>query len=176
MFLTFTPNPCLERTLRLDPFPLGETRRVAAGETFVSAGGKGINAARVAARFGAEVLATGPVGRLQSAELSELAQREGIASDFVAVDADTRCCLNFLHGDGEKTEIIESGTAFSDAEGARLLEKWLQHLPRARLAAIGGAYAPGNPASPGHAAQLCELAGKMGVPLIFDGRGEELQR
>lgn len=143
----------------------------------VSAGGKGLNAARVAARFGAEVLAIAPVGRRQRAWLQELTRREGVATDFLPVEPDTRVCLNLVHGDGSCTEIIENGAPLNTETGTRVLEKWRQWLPRARLAAIGGAYPPSpDLAFELHAAILCQMAAQSGVPLIYDGRGAAFSR
>ncbi len=177
MFLTLTPNPCIERTLRLD-FPVrGAAARLDNADVFVSAGGKGLNAARVAALFGAQTRAIAPVGRRQFDDLTELARIEGFGADFLAVESDTRVCLNLIHGDGTQTEIIENGAPLSLQNGIALLEKWRQNLAGARLAAIGGAYPPSeHPAFLEHATILCQMAHEAGVPVIFDGRGESLQR
>jgi len=131
----------------------------------------------VAARFGARVVAVAPVGARQLAHLEALTRREGVQSDFVAVESDTRVCLNIVHGDGTCTEIIENGAPLSTQAGTLLLEKWRQWLPRARLAAIGGAYPPStDPAFELHAAILCQMAHRAGVPVIYDGRGAAFSR
>lgn len=177
MFLTLTPNPCIERTLRLALPARGAAIRLDETEVFISAGGKGINAARVAARFGTRSRAIAPVGRRQILHLNELAQSEGLDADFLPVESDTRVCLNLVHGDGTQTEIIENGAPLSVQSGTELLEKWRQNLSGARLAAIGGAYPPSTePAFSLHAAILCDLAHRASVPVIFDGRGQSLQR
>ncbi|RYG62658.1 hypothetical protein EON80_22695 [bacterium] len=177
MFLTFTPNPCIERTLGLPELERGASTRVDSKGVFISAGGKGINAARVAARCGAEVVATAPVGRRQFAWMSELAEAEGVKSDFVTVEADTRFCLNLVHGNGQKTELIEEGTPLSVAEGTALIEKWHQLLPGAKLAAIGGSYPPSdNIGFYLHAALLCDLAHRAGVKVIYDGKGVAFEK
>ena len=177
MFLTLTPNPCIERTLRLEFTRRGAAQRLDRADVFVSAGGKGLNAARVAARFGAQTIAIAPVGRRQFTFLSELAQGEGFGADFLAVESDTRVCVNMVHGDGTSTELIENGAPLSTETGTALLEKWRQNLPGSRLAAIGGAYPPSSdPAFGFHAAILCQMAHRASVPVIFDGRGEALER
>ncbi len=182
MFLTFTPNPCFERTLQIADFAPNSSRRLDIEAVAVSAGGKGFNAARVAARFGAEVVALAPVGRRQIAWMSELCARDGVGTAFVPVENDTRVCLNILHRDAasqaaQNTEIIENGAPLSLQNGTALLDKWRDLLPHAQLAAIGGAYPPG--CAPGfelHAALLCEMAARAGVPVIYDGRGAEFSR
>ncbi|PQV65282.1 1-phosphofructokinase/tagatose 6-phosphate kinase [Abditibacterium utsteinense] len=177
MFLTLTPNPCIERTLRVSSLTAGTSQRLDEADVLVSAGGKGINAARVAARFGAPSTAIAVVGRRQLTYLREIARDEGICADFLSVESDTRVCLNMVHGDGTNTEIIENGAPFSLETGTGLLQKWHENLPGARLAAIGGAYPPCSAAAfAGHAAILCQMAHAAGVPVIYDGRGEALQR
>lgn len=177
MLLTFTPNPCLERTLELPKLVLNTSQRIENEAVRLSVGGKGINAARVAAKFGAQVVALAPVGRRQFEFLSELAREEGITADFTPVTSDTRVCLNMVHAGGASTEIIENGAALSTAEGAELLEKWHHYLPKARLALIGGAYPPSpDPAFELHAAVLCQMAARAGVPVIYDGRGAAFLR
>lgn len=176
MFLTLTPNPCLERTLQLPVLNLNASQRVDSAAVSLSAGGKGLNAARVAARFGAEVVAIAPVGRRQLTLLGELLG-SGVEADFVGVETDTRECLNIVHGNGECTEIIESGAPLSTRAGTEMLEKWAHHLRGARLAAIGGSYPPGEEAAfKWHAAILCQMAARAGVPVIYDGRGAAFSR
>lgn len=176
MFLTLTPNPCLERTLGVPGFATGVSHRFDQETVTPSAGGKGLNSARVAARFGANVMALAPVGRRQSMLLGELAQSEGIDADFVEVDSDTRQCQIILHQAGA-TEMIENGAPLSTETGTALFEKWRRYLPQARLASIGGAYPPGcGAAFELHAALLCEMAARAGVPVIYDGRGAAFSR
>jgi tagatose 6-phosphate kinase len=177
MFLTFTPNPCIERTLRLPLFERGLSTRVASEGVFLSAGGKGINAARVATRCGAQVRAIAPVGVRQLDWMRQLATDEGTASAFVPVEADTRFCLNLIHGDGQKTELIEEGSPLTIDEGTTLIEKWRELLPQAQLASIGGSYPPSaNAGFQLHAALLCDLAHRAGVPVIYDGKGLPFER
>ncbi len=176
MFLTLTPNPCIERTICLDEVKRGFAQRIDSASVKVNAGGKGLNSARVAARLGAQTTAIAPVGNRQLKFLSDLAFEEGFVTDFLPVENDTRVCLNIVHGDGTHTEIIENGAPLSTKIGTGLLEKWRFHLPNARIASIGGAYPPlSAPAFGLHAAVLCQMAAAAGVPVIFDGRGEALR-
>ena len=85
MFLSFTPNPCLERTLQIPSLAVQASQRIDQEAVSVSLGGKGLNAARVAARFGAPVRAIAPVGARQLSTFHDLAQSEGVAADFVSV-------------------------------------------------------------------------------------------
>lgn len=67
--------------------------------------------------------ATGWLGRRQREWFETQLQSEGVAQDFVWVEADTRVCLNILNGDGLKTEIVEAGTPLPVNASAQLVDK-----------------------------------------------------
>ena len=142
-------------------FQIGEVHRVTPENLSVNAGGKGINAARVASELGAGVLATSWVGKNQRAWFEAELSREGVAFDLVEVESDTRVCLNVLNGKGEKTEVVEAGHPLSIGDGTRMLEKFESLLPAAELVAICGSY-PAGLSTPDafdtHLTLLCALA------------------
>jgi len=184
MFLTVTPNPCIERTVTLDGFQPGQVHRVPPAMLRVNAGGKGINAARVAARLGCETLAIGWVGRRQAAWFQAQLESEGVPYDLVEVEPDTRITINILKAEGggfQKTEIVEAGNPLGITDGTRLLEKFAALLPRASLVAICGSYPPTPDGSSlgsspdatfdAHLTLLTHLARRSGVRVIVDGKG-----
>ena len=174
MFLTVTPNLCIERTSTIPQFQIGEVHRVAPENLFINAGGKGINAARVALQLGAGVLATTWVGQNERAWFEAELAREGVAFDFVEVESDTRVCLNILNGTGGKTEVVEAGCPLSIDDGTRMLEKFESLLPRADLVAICGSY-PSDGNTPDafdmHLTRLCALARRHRKKVLVDGKG-----
>lgn len=144
-------------------------------------GGKGVNAARVAAQFG-NVCALLPVGTRQRAEIETRLMEEVIAAETVEVAADTRVCLNLCDGSGGITEVLENGTPFSVAEGTQLLDAFARLLPLAQMVLIGGSYPTATSAllagsahrpSPldCHATLLCKMANSAGIPVFYDGKG-----
>ncbi|MBV9469330.1 MAG: 1-phosphofructokinase family hexose kinase [Abitibacteriaceae bacterium] len=179
MLLTVTPNVCIERTVMIEDFAPGKVHRVPPQNLHVNAGGKGINAARVAAQLGCAVLATGWVGQRQMDWFAAQLKREGVPHDMVAVAADTRVCTNILNGTGTKTEIVEAGTPLDMIDGTRLLEKFEALLPQASLVAICGSYPPSaEGASDGfdaHLTSLTELARQNGKRVIVDGKGRAFE-
>ena len=180
MFLTVTPNPCIERTLLAPDFSVGGVHRVASENLRVNVGGKGINAARVAGRFGIQTRALLPVGQAQKAWFEVQLAAENLPFELVEVEADTRVTVNVLHARGAngqvKTELVEAGSPLSLADGTRLLEKFLELLPHADLVALGGSYPPsGDPAFEMHGALLCQLAARAGKKLIYDGKGRAFE-
>ena len=178
MFLTVTPNLCIERTLQIPDFRAGAVHRVAPENLSVNAGGKGINAARVARELGARVLALSWVGTNQRAWFEAELSRENIAFDFVEVESDTRVCVNILGEGGGKTEVVEAGHALSISDGERMRNKFESLLPLAELVAICGSYPSGSgrstpPAFPADLISLCGLAHEHGKKVLVDGKGAE---
>lgn len=172
MFLTVTPNICIERTAQVDDFRTGKVHRVPHSELFINAGGKGINAARVAAACGAKALALAWGGRHQAAWLKSLMDAENVPHHLIEVEADTRITYNVLH-DGMKTEIVEAGAPVTVEEGTQLLEVFAGYLKDAQLVALCGSYPPSDhPAFAVHGALLCRMAAQAAKPMIYDGKGE----
>ncbi|HVF10583.1 MAG TPA: hexose kinase [Abditibacteriaceae bacterium] len=173
MFLTVTPNLCLERTVVIENFAVGQVHRIAADNVRVNAGGKGINAARVASRLGCQTLAIAWVGSTQHAWFRAQLVREGVLHDLVEVATDTRVCINILDGAGGKTEIVEAGSPLQNSDGARMVEKFDSLLPRAELIAICGSYPPGSDAEfDSHLTVLTHRAKRNGRRVIVDGKGK----
>ncbi len=176
MFLTLTPNPCLEKTFRVPDFAPGGSFRVVPGDALENVGGKGINAARVAARFGMRSVALAPLGPNLRAHLEQLAAPEAFELRAVSVASPTRICHNIVSGSGS-TELLEAGHELSITDGVYVFESWRQLLPKCDLALLGGSYPPSkHPAWVQHGAIVCGMAHTAGKRLIYDGKGDAFKR
>ena len=107
MILTVTMNPSVDTRYQLDELVIDDVNRVTPEKT---AGGKGLNVARVLGQLGDDVVATGLLGGHMGAYMAELMDANGIKNDFVPIKGETRICLNILHA-GNQTELLESGCA-----------------------------------------------------------------
>lgn len=105
MILTVTMNPSVDTRYQLDELIIDDVNRVTPEKT---AGGKGLNVARVLGQLGDDVVATGLLGGHMGAYMAELMDANGINNDFVPIKGETRICLNILHA-GNQTELLESG-------------------------------------------------------------------
>lgn len=176
MLLTLTPNPCLEKTFRVPDFATHRSFRVLSDDVRENVGGKGINAARVAARFGMRAVALAPLGPNLRGHLERLAQAEGLELHGIAVEAPTRTCHNIVSDSGV-TELLEAGQKLEVSDGTRLFEAWRTHLGECDLALLGGSYPPSSdPAWSQHASILCSMARAANKKLIYDGKGEGFRR
>lgn len=177
MFLTITPNLCIERTIQLPQFIAGQVHRVEPQQLGVNVGGKGINAARVATKLGCESYALAWAGRRQKLWIEEELTQEGIVHQLIESEADTRICINVLAGEEfVKTEIVEAGNELSIAEGTRFLETYAALLPQVEMIAVCGSYPPAqNPELNMHLALLVQMAQRAGKRVLVDGKGKPFQ-
>lgn len=171
MFLTITPNPCIERTATVPDFVDGSSIRIYPEQLEVNAGGKGINASRVAAACGAPTLALAWAGRHQRDWLTELLNAEGVPHQLVPTDVNTRITYNLITA-AANTELVEAGQPLSIEDGTRLFEAVQESLDSATLVALCGSYPPATDAAfHMHATVLARIVAKAGKQFIYDGKG-----
>lgn len=176
MLLTLTPNPCLEKTFRVPNFAALGSFRITSDAVRENVGGKGINAARVAARFGVQAVALAPLGPNLRTHLGRLAQAESFELHGIEVEVPTRTCHNIVADDGS-TELLEAGQALGINDGTRLFEAWRARIGACDMALLGGSYPPtSDPAWSQHASILCSMARAANKKLIYDGKGEAFRR
>jgi 1-phosphofructokinase family hexose kinase len=176
MFLTVTPNPCIEKTFLLETFQPGASHRVSSGHVQRSLGGKGLNAARVAATLGAKTTALTLVGHREMDWAREELQVRGIEPVLVPTSQETRLCVNLVH-QGTNTEVLEAGSPLEISEGTQLLDHYARLVRQADFVALCGSYPQStNPAWDLHPVLLCDLARKAGKHFIYDGYGAGFAR
>lgn len=79
MILTVTMNPSVDTRYQLDELVIDDVNRVTPEKT---AGGKGLNVARVLGQLGDDVVATGLLGGHMGAYMAELMDANGIKNDL----------------------------------------------------------------------------------------------
>jgi len=174
MLLFITPNPCVERTYLLDDFSCGKVHRVPSAKVLLNAGGKGINAARVASQFSAKVLSLCWIGEVQYDWFDRQLDKEKVPHELIRVSPETRTCINILRRGNPKTEIVEAGSHLPQNAGTQLLERLKVLLPQASLLAVCGSYPPA--CLDNHLQEIAILAQKYQVPLLVDGKGKSFKQ
>jgi 1-phosphofructokinase family hexose kinase len=174
MLLFVTPNPCIERTYLLDNFDCGKVHRAPSSKVLLNAGGKGINAARVASQFSSKILSLCWIGDAQYEWFDRQLERENVSHELIRVSPETRTCINILRGGYPKTEIVEAGLPLPDNAGTQLLERLKVLLPQTSLLAVCGSYPPD--CLENNLQQIARLAQKYSVPLLVDGKGKSFKR
>lgn len=101
MIYTVTLNPAIDYIVRLEDVETGSVNRMESDDKY--AGGKGINVSRVLKRLGYPNTATGFLGGFTGQFIKDGLIAEGIDTDFVQVDQDTR--INVKIKADQETEI-----------------------------------------------------------------------
>ncbi|PFS68267.1 tagatose-6-phosphate kinase [Bacillus cereus] len=167
MILSVTMNPSVDISYPIHELKLDVVNRVEA--VHKTAGGKGLNVARVIAQMEEGVLATGVLGGTIGEYIIQELNKVNISNDFLKIKKESRNCIAILH-EGMQTEILESGPTLSREEGARFLEKFEFLLATASLVTISGSL-PTN-----YYYQMLEICHKNGIPIIMDSSGESLKQ
>ena len=96
MILTITLNPSIDIRYNLAHFNLGEVHR--ALECEKTAGGKGLNVARVINKLGTDVLTTGFLGGKLGEDLAGKLNNQGIKNDFEKIQGakHLKYCIQLL--------------------------------------------------------------------------------
>ena len=108
MILTVTLNPAVDKVYKVANFCIGEVFR--AEEVLTTAGGKGINVARVCSILGEDVIATGFLGGNTGAFIREGLKAHNIVDAFIAIPGETRTSItvdDLIYG--HSTQILEDG-------------------------------------------------------------------
>lgn len=145
MIVTVTPNPSIDRTLRVPALSRGEVIRASA--TSDEAGGKGINVARALDAMGVAAVAIAPASAATRARLDVLLDGHPPLRT-VPIDGEIRTNLSLVEPDGTVTKVNEPGPS-ADGEGAEALLSAIvtaiEDLQRVAWVAVCGSLPPGLP-------------------------------
>jgi 1-phosphofructokinase family hexose kinase len=147
MLLCFTPNPAIDRVLLAPGFRHAESVRVAHARE--SAGGKGLNVARVARALGLPARVCGPLAGANGRLIAALATDEGFDARWHwLVDGESRTCTLVLDQDAPDTLVInERGPTASAADWDALAHLVTAEAAQASAVAVSGSLPPGVAAS-----------------------------
>lgn len=174
MILTITPNAAVDKTYRVQGFALDRVNRPT--ESFTVAGGKGINVARVYQTLTGKAVVTGFLGGHNGAIIDAALAREGIRSECVQVDGESRLCIAVIDpSTGTQTEINESGPLVSHT-ATRHLTARVETLLSANqfdFLVMCGSLPPG--AQDSLFAELITLGRRHSVRTVLDTSGAALR-
>jgi tagatose 6-phosphate kinase len=170
MILAVTMNPSVDISYPIHEFKLDAVNRVE--NVRKTAGGKGLNVARVIAQMEEEVLATGVLGGTIGDYIVQELNKSQIQNDFLKIEKESRNCIAILH-EGRQTEILESGPTLTNEEGKDFLEKFEELLAKVTLVTISGSLPKGLPVS--FYQQMLAISQRQGIPVILDSSGGPLR-
>ncbi|QKJ18278.1 1-phosphofructokinase family hexose kinase [Microbacterium hominis] len=123
MIVALAISPSLDVTYEVEQLRHGEiTRPIRVTRV---AGGKALNAARVARAFGAEVRAIAALGGHAGAAVAELLAADDVPTRVVSLAAETRTCMAIVEGDGatSSTDIYEPAAPLTAHEWSQLTDE-----------------------------------------------------
>jgi 1-phosphofructokinase family hexose kinase len=174
--LVISLAPALDRYARATTFVRGTINRPRTVHAL--AGGKGLNAARTAARLGIPTRTVALIGGSGGDTMRTLAAAEGLAVTWVDSGVETRQCLSLLaETDGSLTEVYEPVLGVPAEVWPAVLtavRSELARLSTADAVAISGRVPYGLPDDA--IAALVALCRESGVPVLVDSDGDQLAR
>ena len=171
MIVTVTLNASIDKAYYLNsPVIDGTVHRVSVVDN--SAGGKGLNASRAIVTLNYPVCATGFVGGNNGRYLVELAHKDGITSDFIYTEQETRSCINILEPNGQSTEFLEPGQPVLTKDFLAFKAKLAELAKNAEVVTFNGSIPKGISAA--NYKELIEETMASGVPCIVDASGSLL--
>lgn len=172
MITTVTLNASIDKAYHMnEKIENGTVMRVA--ECRNSAGGKGLNVARVIRLCGSNVQATGLVGGYNGKYLEALLDKDQIAHRFGHVDGETRSCINILDPVYKSTEYLEPGFTVKKEDLDQYLAEFPDIIKDSDVVTISGSAPSG--VSKDIYKKLVELVKAQGKAVLLDTSGDLLK-
>lgn len=171
--LAINLNPSIDKVYAIDDFAAGGVFRPS--EMTATAGGKGLNVARVAHLLGEPVVVTGFLGGGNGRFIEEQVRKSGIAAEFVPIQGESRICIAVTDQKRHtSTEVLEPGPVISAEECQRFLDRYQQLLNDCAVVTASGSLPQGVPDD--FYRKLIILATARKIRFILDSSGESLKQ
>jgi len=170
VIVTVTPNPSIDRTLRVPRLVRGSIHRAVSATA--EAGGKGINVSRALASQGESTIAVVPVSEASAGVLVGLLGG-AMPLETVPISGEIRVNISLVEADGTVTKINEPGPPVGVDDVAALLDRATELAVRAHWVVGCGSLPPGAPAD-----LYGRLARQVGgtARVAVDADGEALRK
>lgn len=173
MITTVTLNTSIDKAYHMtQKIENGTVMRVA--DTRNSAGGKGLNVARVIRLCGSETKAAGLAGGFNGQYLESLLDADGISYEFEHINGETRSCINILDPEYGSTEYLEGGCEVTEEEKTAFLERFPEIIRDSGVVTISGS-APRGMGRDIYQ-KIIRIAKDLGKKVILDTSGEYLEK
>lgn len=172
MILCVGTTPTVQRSMIFRKLEINEVNRAVEVRDYAS--GKSPNVARVLKSLSAVPVEIGFVGGDRGRFLVADLECAGINCDFVTVAAPTRLCTTVIdQAKGTATELVEESSPIDEAGWRELDRRIESHLPNAKICVFSGSLPPKAPQN--FYARWVQTAGRRGIRVILDARGEPLR-
>ena len=180
MIITVTLNPSIDKIYWVDQLKMAKETQdeflTRARESDTTAGGKGVNISVFLSRLGVENVAMGFVGGYMGHVVVRDLRDEGVTTNFVWVNGETRTNVIVLESGHEYVPIMinEPGPAVMQEEISRFLRRFKRMLNRATWVILAGTLPPGVDGDLYRV--LAKLANDAGARVVISAGGNELAR
>lgn len=168
--LAITMNPSVDISYPITHLDIDTVNRVS--NVTKTAGGKGLNVARVIHQLNEPVSTSGVLGGTIGDYISKQLKEVGLQEQFLHITQESRNCIAILHDDGQQTEILEAGPTLTAQQQEEFMQHFTNLLNEVSLVTISGSLPQGFTAD--LYAQMIEAAAKQNVKVILDSSGKSL--
>jgi tagatose 6-phosphate kinase len=171
MILCLNLNAAIDKTIVV---PLFELNRIHRSESVILLpGGKGCNAARALKTLGESPVVSGWIGGFAGQFIETGLHQEGIQTDFVHTDFESRTCTSILDRERQTlTEIYETGEPIPPEKVEELRSRIQATIRGYQAVTLSGSLPPGVPSD--FYASVIKAAQDAGVLTFLDTSGEAL--
>ncbi len=172
MILCVNPNAAIDKTVVVPAFRLNEIQRPE--QVLAFPGGKGCNVARALKLLGESPVVTGWIGGYAGQFIEDGLRAEGIQTDFVHTDFESRTCLSILDPQNNTlTELYEKGDPVPIEKVEEFKQRLAATVKRYAAVTFSGSLPPGVPLD--FYRQMIEMTRAANVLAILDSGGEALR-
>lgn len=137
MILTVNLNASIDKAYKVENFKIGAVTRVK--EVIPTAGGKGLNVARVLSALGETVNVTGFIGGFSGAFIEQELKKENMPFNFIHINGETRSCINIIDLSSKiHTELLEPGPDVTAQELDKFLKFYTKAVKTSEVITLSG--------------------------------------
>jgi 1-phosphofructokinase family hexose kinase len=171
MVITVTLNPALDLSMDVPNWGTSDVHR--ARRVTKTAGGKGINVARVLRELNEPATAVTILGSDSVQEFRRLSREAALPIIYINIPGEVRTNISIIDpASGRILKVNQPGTPVLPTYFDHFLLLYKQQLKTARFVCLGGSLPPGL--SSDSWATLAELAVKRDAPVLIDSTGDGL--
>lgn len=171
MITVLTFNPSIDRLYKVENFEIGSVQRTNFVNT--TAGGKGINVAKVLKKLGQDVNCIGFLGGFNGDYIKSKIKSIGIKDNFTKIKEETRICINIVDRNNISTEVLENGPYINQNEIIEFENNLFNTLENTKVLVASGSLAKGIPKD--YYYKIGNLCNEKNVKFILDSSGESLK-
>ncbi len=164
-------NAAIDKVYAVDDFKVGGVFRPR--DMTATAGGKGLNVARVSNLLGESVVATGFLGGGNGQFIAEKVRESGISAEFMQISGESRICIAVMdQKNNTSTEVLEAGPTITPSECENFIKHYRQLLSDCTVVTASGSLPKGVPSN--FYLKLIVEAKNQNIPFILDTSGAAL--